>query len=79
MIWLRGDDHYIKSACGHYTIARGLINGRMRYEAWRRVKESEAGQPFNPPICLGAQFENAGAAKQACHTDSIELLREVAA
>ena len=76
MIWIRGDEHYIASACGKYTVARRATADGMRYEAWRRVKEAPAGKPFNPPISLGMHFVTSDAAKRACIDDST---KEVAA
>jgi hypothetical protein len=73
MIWLRGDEHYIASACGKYTVTRDVrAGGEIRYSAWRRVKAAPPGQSFNPPVSLGMQFKTADAAKQACVDDSMQ-------
>jgi hypothetical protein len=78
MIWLRGDEHYIESACKKYTVTRDKrASGEIRYSAWRRVKAAPAGQPFNPPVSLGMQFKTSDEAKQACVEDSMQ--KQVAA
>lgn len=71
MNWLRGDQHYMVSACNQYTVTRDIrANGQMRYSAWRRAKPSEPGKPYNAPTCLGMQFVTSDAAKQACEDDA---------
>lgn len=75
MNWLPGDKWYIASDCGLYTVTGDVrSDGKIRYGAWRRVKKSPAGHPFNPPICLGLQFETSDAAKQACVEDSTQAV-----
>jgi len=73
MNWVRGDKWYIASDCGRYTVTGDTrSDGRVRYGAWRRVRKASVGHPFNPPICLGLQFETSDAAKQACIDDAAQ-------
>ncbi len=46
MDWVRGDDYFIKSTCGRYTIARIVVHGGERFELWRgRLHVSSHGDP----------------------------------
>lgn len=79
MTWVPGNKWYIATDCGRYTVGGDKRqNGEIRYSAWRCVKPSPKGHPFNPPISLGMQFETADAAKQAC-VDDAAVTEQVAA
>lgn len=35
MNWRKGDNYYIRSDCGNYTITRLYVKGGERFEVWR--------------------------------------------